>query len=132
MFTRMTWLFHKVIVIQMINAPSLNLTRPSLDAFRLSGRHQQGSSRHHQKAKSHICNILTNVVSFYHKFLRTHHARGACYHFVTEISFASKMQCATPRVYIKCTIRRNIFKTPTSMNIARDHHNNIVHQFVEP
>ena len=37
MFTRMTWLFHKVIVLQIIKATSYNLMRPSLDAFRLFG-----------------------------------------------------------------------------------------------
>ena len=30
----MTWLFHKVIVLQIIKAPSHNLTRSILDAFR--------------------------------------------------------------------------------------------------
>ena len=33
----MTWLFHKVIVLQIIKAPSHNLTRRYLDAFRLFG-----------------------------------------------------------------------------------------------
>ena len=28
---------------------------------------------------------MKNVVSFYYKFLRTHQARGACYHFGTGI-----------------------------------------------
>ena len=30
----MTWLFHKVIVLQIIKAPSHSLTRPTVDAFR--------------------------------------------------------------------------------------------------
>ena len=33
----MTWLFHKVIVLQIIKKPSQNLTRPSPDAFRPFG-----------------------------------------------------------------------------------------------
>ena len=28
---------------------------------------------------------MNNVALFYYKFLRTHHARGACYHFGTGI-----------------------------------------------
>ena len=66
---------------------------------------------------------MKNVVSFYYKFLRTHHARGACYHFGTGIPSVSKMQCTTQRVYSK----RDLFKTLTSMNIARDHHNRITY-----
>ena len=31
----MTWLFHKMIVLQIIKAPSHSLTRPFLDAFGL-------------------------------------------------------------------------------------------------
>ena len=76
--------------------------------------HHQGLSRHHQKPKPHICNNMKNVASFYYKFLRTHHARGACYHFGTGIPSVSKMQCTTQRVYSN----RNLFKTLTSMNIA--------------
>ena len=34
--------------------------------------------------KPHICNNMKNVVSSNYKFLRTHHARGACYHFGTK------------------------------------------------
>ena len=64
---------------------------------------------------------MKNVVSFHYKFLRTHHARGACYHFGTEIPSVLKMQCTTQRVYSK----RDLYKTLTSMNIARDHHNRI-------
>ena len=33
----MTWLFHKVIVLKIIKAPTHNLTRLSLDAFRPFG-----------------------------------------------------------------------------------------------
>ena len=36
------------------------------------------------------------------------------------------MQCTTQRVYSK----RDQFKTLTSMNIARDHHNRIIHRFI--
>ena len=89
--------------------------------------HQQGLSRHHLKPKSHICYNMKNVVLFYHQFLRTHHAHGACYRFGTGIPSVSKMQCTTQRVYSK----RDLFKTLTSMNIAGDHHNRIIHRFIE-
>ena len=36
------------------------------------------------------------------------------------------MQCTTRRAYSK----RDLFKTLTSMNIARDHHNRIIHRFI--
>ena len=85
--------------------------------------HQQGLSRHDQKPKSHICNNMKNLVSIYYKFLRTHHTRSACYHFGTGIPSVSKMQYTTQRVYSK----RDLFETLTSMNIARDHHNRIIH-----
>ena len=81
--------------------------------------HQQGMSRNYQKPKSHICNNIKNEVSFYCKFLRTHHARGACYHFGTRIPSVSKMWCTTRRVYSN----QDLFKTLTFMNIARDHLN---------
>ena len=68
---------------------------------------------------------MKNLVSFYYKFLRTHYARGACYHFGAGISSVSKMQYTTHRVYNK----RDLFKTLTSMNIASDHHNHIIHQY---
>ena len=89
--------------------------------------HQQGLSRHDQKPKSHICNNMKNLVSIYYKFLRTHHTRSACYHFGTGIPSVSKMQYTTQRVYSK----RDLFETLTSMNIARDHHNRIIHWFIE-
>ena len=38
-----------------------------------------------------------------------------------------KSQCTTQRVYSK----RDLFKTLTSMNIARDHHNRIIYRFIE-
>ena len=78
------------------------------------------------KPKPHICNNMKNV-SFYHKFLRTHHARGACYHFGTGIPSVSKMQCTTQTVYGN----RDLFKTLTSMNIVSDHHNRIIYRFIE-
>ena len=65
--------------------------------------------------------------TLYYKFLRTHHAHGACYHFGTGITSVSKMQYTTQRVYSK----RDLFKTLTSTNIARDHHNRITHQFID-
>ena len=37
------------------------------------------------------------------------------------------MQCTTQRVYSK----RDLFKTIISINIARDHHNRIIHRFIE-
>ena len=37
------------------------------------------------------------------------------------------MQYTTQRVYSE----RDLFKALTSMNIARDHHNRIIHQFIE-
>ena len=123
----MTSLFHKVIVLQIINAslPKFDETIPG----RVSSfwTHQQGLSRHHQKPKPHICNNMKNVVSFYYKFLRTHHARGACYHFGAGIPSVSKMQCTTQRVYSN----RDLFETLTFMNIARDHHNRIIHRCIE-
>ena len=70
---------------------------------------------------------MKNVVSFYYKFLRTHHARGACYHFGTRIPSVSKMQCTTQRVYSK----RDLLKTLTFMNKVCDHQNRIIHQFIE-
>ena len=103
--------------------PPHNLTRESLDAFRPFWTHQQGLSRHDQKPKSHICNNMKNLVSIYYKFLRTHHTRSACYHFGTGIPSVSKMQYTSQRVYSK----RDLFETLTSMNIARDHHNRIIH-----
>ena len=54
-------------------------------------------------------------------------ARGACYHFGTGIPFVSMMQCTTPRVCSK----RELFIVLTSINIARDHHNRIIHRFIE-
>ena len=41
--------------------------------------------------------------------------------------FLESMQCTTQRVYSK----RDLFKTLTSMNIARDHRNRITHRFIE-
>ena len=127
MFTRMTWLFHKVIVLQIIKAslPQFDETTPG----RVSSfwAHQQGLSHHHRKPKPHIYKNMKNAVSFYYKFLCTHHARGACYHFGTGIPSVSKMQCTTQRVYSK----RDLFKTLTSMNIARDHHNRIIYRLCE-
>ena len=37
------------------------------------------------------------------------------------------VQCTTQRVYSK----RDLFKILTSMNIARDHNNRIIHRFIE-
>ena len=127
MFTRMTWLFHKVIVLQIIKAclPKFDETIPGCVSSLWT--HQQGLSRHHQKPKPHICNNMKNVVSSYYKFLRTHHARGACYHFGTGIPSVSKMRCTSQRVYSN----RDLFKTLTFMDIARDHHNRIIHRFIE-
>ena len=118
MFTRMTRLFHRIVVLQIIKAslPQFDETIPG----RVSSfwTHQQGLSRHHQKPKPHICNNMKNVASFYYKFLRTHYARGACYHFGTGIPSVSKMQCTTQRVYSN----RDIFKCPgiVSSNYARE------------
>ena len=117
MFTRMRWLFHSVIVLQTIKSPSHNLTRPSLDVVHSFWTHQQDLSRHHQKLKPYICNNMKNLVSSYNKFLRTDHARGACYHFGTRIPSVSKMQYTTQRVYSK----RDLFKTLTSMSIAYEY-----------
>ena len=123
MFIRVKWLFHSVIVLQIMKSPP-----PPFDET-IPGRvssfwtHQQGPSRHDQKPKSHICNNMKNLVSIYYKFLRTHHTRSACYHFGTGIPSVSKMQYTTQRVYSK----RDLFETLTSMNIARDHHNRIIH-----
>ena len=39
----------------------------------------------------------------------------------------SQLQYTTQRVYIK----RDLFKTLTSVNIARDHHNRIIHRFIQ-
>ena len=127
MLIQMMWSFHKVIVLQIIKAPSHNLTRSSLNVFRLFWTHQQSLFCHHQKTKSHIYNNMKIVVSFYYKFLRTHHARVACYHFGTSIPSVSKMQCTTGRVSSK----RDPFKAFSSMNIVRDHHNRIIHRFIE-
>ena len=127
MFTQMTWLFHKVIVLQITKSslPQFDDTIPRcVSSF---WTHQQSLSHHHQNPKPHICNNMKNAVSFYHKFLRTHHARDACYHFGTGISSVSKTQCTTQRVNSK----RDLFKTFISMNIARDHHNRIIYQFIE-
>ena len=60
----MTWLFHKVIVLQIIkihSLPQFNETIPG----RVSSlwTHQQSLSRHHQKTKPHICNNMKNVES---------------------------------------------------------------------
>ena len=54
---------------------------------------------------------MKNAVSFRYKFLRTHHACGACYHFGTGILSESKMQCTTQRVNSK----RDLFKALTSV-----------------
>ena len=126
MFTRVTWLFHKVIVLQIIQTPTHKLTRPSLDAFRPFGLISRACSVI-TKNQTHIWNNMKNVESFHYKFLRTNHARGACYHFGTMIPSVSKMQCTTRRLYSK----QNLFKTLTSMNIARDNHNRIIHRFIE-
>ena len=45
----------------------------------------------------------------------------------TEKQKCYRLLCATQRVYSK----RDLFKTLTSMNIARDHHNRIIYRFVE-
>ena len=127
MFTRMAWLFHKVIVLQIIEAPSHNLTRPSLDAFRSFGLISRACLVITKKTKLHICNNMKNVVSFYNKFLRIHHTRGACYHFGTRIPSVSKMQSTTRRVNSK----RDLFRAFISMNVVRDHHNRIIHRFIE-
>ena len=105
MLTQMTWLFHKIIVLQIIKAPSHNLMRPSLDAFRPFALISRAPSLHHQKPKPHICNNMKNVVSFYYQFLHTHHVHSACYHFGMRIPFVSKMQCTTQRVYSKQNTR---------------------------
>ena len=44
---------------------------------------------------------MKNVVSFYYKFLRIHHAGGECYHYGTGIPSVSKMQYSTRRVNSK-------------------------------
>ena len=127
MFKPMTWLFHRVIVLQTIKASLPYFDKTISGNVSSFWAHQQGLLRHHQKPKPRICNNMKNVVLFYYKFLRTHYARGACYHFGTRIPSVSKMQCATQRVYSK----RNLFKTHTSMTIARDLHNRIIYQFIE-
>ena len=104
----MAWLFYKVIVLQIIKAPSHNLTRPSKDAFRLFGLISRACPIITKKI--HIFNNMKNVVSFYYKFLRTHQARGACYHFGTGIPSVSKMQRSTRRV----NSIRDLFKDFTS------------------
>ena len=38
-----------------------------------------------------------------------------------------KIQCTTQRAYSK----RDLFKSLISMNMARDHHNRIIHRFIE-
>ena len=40
-------------------------------------------------------------IFLYYKFLRTHHPRGARYHFGTGIPFVSKIQCTIRRVNSK-------------------------------
>ena len=104
----MAWLFYKVIVWQIIKSPYNNLTRPSKDAFRLFGLISRAFPI--TTKKTHICNNMKNVVSFYDKFLRTHHACGACYHFGTGFPSVSKMQRSTRRV----NSIRDLFKTFTS------------------
>ena len=117
------------VVISQCNSIANNEKPPPQFDETIPGRvssfwtHQQGPSRHDQKPKSHICNNMKNLVSIYYKFLRTHHTRSACYHFGTGIPSVSKMQYTTQRVYSK----RDPFETLTSMNIARDHHNRIIH-----
>ena len=107
MFTQMTWLFYKVIALQITKVPpNFDETIPA----RVSSfwTHQQGLPHPHQK--NHICNNMKNVVSFYYKFLRTHHARGACYHFGTGIPSVSKKRRSTRRV----NSIRDLFKALTS------------------
>ena len=53
------WLFHKVIVLQIIKAPFYNLTRPSLDAFCLFGLISRACP-----VKPRICNNMKNVAIF--------------------------------------------------------------------
>ena len=108
MFTRTTWLFHEVIVLQIIKAPSHSLTRPSLHAIRSFGLISRACPIPTKKA--HICNNMKNVESFYYKFLRTHHARGACYYFGARISSVSKMQLSTRKI----NSIRDLFKALTS------------------
>ena len=108
MFTRMTWLFYKVIVLQIIKTSPHKLTRPSLHAFCPFGLISRACPI--ITKKPHICNNMKNVVSFYHKFLCTHHARGACYHFGTGIPSVSKLQRSTRRV----NSIRHLFKALTT------------------
>ena len=96
MFTRMTWLFYKVIVLQIIKVPYQNLTRPSLHAFCPFGLISRACPI--ITKIPHICNNIKNVVSFSYKFLGTHHACRACYHFGTGIPSVSRMQRSTRRV----------------------------------
>ena len=80
--------------------------------------HQHGLSRHHQKPRPNICNNMKNLISFYDKFLHTHHTRSACYHFGTGISSVSKMHCTTQRIYstinVSYMIRKDTFMVITS------------------
>ena len=127
MLTRKTRLFHKVIVLQIIKSlpPIIWRDHPWTSFVLLDS--SAGPVPSSPKAKTPYCNNMKNVASFYYKFLRTHHARGVSYHFDTGIPSVSKMQCTTQRVYSN----RDLFKTLTSMNIARDHHNRIIHRFIE-
>ena len=125
MFTQMTWFFSQSNSIENNKKPPPLIFREHPWTRLPFWTHQQGLSRHHQKPKPHICNNMKNVASFYYKFLRTHHARGACYHFGTGISSVSKMQCTTRRVKSK----RDLFQaltgntqlmSPTGRNVSRD------------
>ena len=107
--------------------PSHNLTRPSLDVFCPFGLISRACPVITKSPKLYSCNNMKYVASFYYKFLRTHHARGECYHFGTGIPSISKVQCTTQRV----NCNRDLFKTLTSMNVARDHHNRIIYRFIE-
>ena len=57
------WLFHKVIVLQIIKAPFYNLTRPFLDAFCLFGLISRACPVI-TKTKPRICNNMKNVAIF--------------------------------------------------------------------
>ena len=113
MFIRVKWLFHSVIVLQIMKSPPPQFDETIPGRVSSFWTHQQGLSRHDQKPKSHICNNMKNLVSIYYKFLRTQHTHSACYHFGTGIPSVSKMQYTTQRVYSK----RDLFEI---MSLLRD------------
>ena len=124
MFTQMTWLFHKAIL--QIKA-SLNLTRLSLDAFCSFGliiRACPVITINQNLIFAMIRKMYLSITNFLAHITRAAHA-------ITLVGGSLTYQKCSVLLKELIVIQRDLFEALTSMNIVRDHHNRIIHQFIK-